>query len=79
MGADTSIPSLAPSARRIRVIIADPYPVILRGVRKMMGQVLRNRVVAEASIMLSFGKKVISKEPEVALVDWSMAATPEFM
>jgi two-component system, NarL family, nitrate/nitrite response regulator NarL len=63
-----------PSARRTRVIVADPYPVIVHGVRKMLEDDPRLQVVAEASTMPSFRKKVIAEAAEVALVDWSMAS-----
>lgn len=65
--------SLAPLPRRTRVIVADPYPVIVHGVRKMVEDDPRLQVVAEASNMLAFRKKLIAQDPEVALVDWSMA------
>ncbi len=63
-----------PSARRTRVIVADPYPVIVHGVRKMLEDEPRFQVVAEASSMPSFRKKLIAEDAEVALVDWSMAS-----
>jgi DNA-binding NarL/FixJ family response regulator len=63
-----------PSARRTRVIVADPYPVIVHGVRKMLEDEPRFQVVAEASTMPSFRKKLIAEDAEVALVDWSMAS-----
>lgn len=63
-----------PSARRTRVIVADPYPVIVQGVRKMLEDEPRFQVVAEASTMPSLRKKLIAEDAEVALVDWSMAS-----
>jgi DNA-binding NarL/FixJ family response regulator len=74
MGQDSSTLSLVPSARRTRVIVADPYPVILYGLRKVVEDDPRFQVVAEASTMPSFWKQVIAEGPEVALVDWSMAS-----
>ena len=74
MGLNSSALSLSSLARRTRVIVADPYPVIVHGVRKMVEDDPRFQVVAEASTMPSFRKKVIAKAPEVALVDWSMAS-----
>jgi two-component system nitrate/nitrite response regulator NarL len=74
MGRKSSALSLVPSARRARVIVADPYPVILCGVRKMVEDDPRFQVVAEASTMPSFRKKVIAERPDVALVDWFMAS-----
>ena len=74
MGANTSIPALEPLPKRTRVIVADPYPVIVHGIRKMVEDDPRFQVVAEASTMPSFSKNVIAAEPEIALVDWSMAS-----
>jgi two-component system, NarL family, nitrate/nitrite response regulator NarL len=74
MGFNSSALPFIPLARRTRVIVADPYPVIVLGVRKMLEDEPRFQVVAEASTMPSFRKKVIAEAPEVALVDWSMAS-----
>jgi two-component system, NarL family, nitrate/nitrite response regulator NarL len=74
MGLNSSALPFVPLARRTRVIVADPYPVIVLGVRKMLEDEPLFQVVAEASTMPSFRKKVIAKAPEVALVDWSMAS-----
>ena len=74
MSANSSALSLSPLTRRTRVIVADPYPVIVHGIRKMLEDEPRFQVVAEASTMPSFRKKVIAEAPEVALVDWSMAS-----
>ena len=74
MGSNSSALPLSPSARRTRVIVADPYPVIVHGVRKMLEDEPRFQVVAEASTMPSFRKKLIAEDAEVALVDWSMAS-----
>jgi DNA-binding NarL/FixJ family response regulator len=74
MGHNNSTPPLAPVPRRTRVIVADPYPVILHGVRKIVEDDPRFQVVAQASTMPSFRKKVIAEGAEVALVDWRMAS-----
>jgi two-component system, NarL family, nitrate/nitrite response regulator NarL len=74
MGSNSSTPLSAPTARRARVIVADPYPVILLGIRKMVEDDARFQVVAEVSTMPSFWEKVVAERPEVALVDCSMAA-----
>jgi DNA-binding NarL/FixJ family response regulator len=66
--------SLINPARRSRVIVADPFPVIVCGVRKMMEDDPRFQVVAEASTMSSFRKKVMAERPDVALLDWHMAS-----
>jgi DNA-binding NarL/FixJ family response regulator len=55
-------------------MIADPYPVVVHGVRKIMEDDPQFQVVAEASTLQSFRKKVIAERPDVALVDWSMAS-----
>ncbi len=67
-----SFPS--PLSRRTRVIVADPYPVIVHGVRTMVEDDPRFQVVAGARSMQSFQKKVITERPEVGLVDWAMAS-----
>jgi two-component system, NarL family, nitrate/nitrite response regulator NarL len=74
MGQKNSSWSSFPSDKRVRVIVADPYPVIVHGVRKMVEDDPRFQVVAEASTMPSFQKKVNAGGLEVALVDWSMAS-----
>jgi two-component system, NarL family, nitrate/nitrite response regulator NarL len=74
MGQKNPALSLVRSARRVRVIVADPYPVILYGVRKMMEEDPRFQVVAEASTMPSFLKKVLAERPDAALLDWRMAS-----
>jgi two-component system nitrate/nitrite response regulator NarL len=62
------------AVRRFRIVVADPYPVIVQGVRKMIEDDSRFQVVAEASTLPSFCNKVIAGRPEVALLDWSMAS-----
>jgi two-component system nitrate/nitrite response regulator NarL len=74
MGANSSTLSLVPVAGRTRVIVADPYPVILHGIRKMVEDDSRFQVVAEVSTMPSFWRKVAAEGPEIALVDWFMAS-----
>src|ERR1700744_1867678 len=74
MGQKITSCSAFPSGKRVRVIVADPYPVIVHGVRKMVEDDLRFQVVAEASTMPSFQKRVNAGGLEVALVDWSMAS-----
>jgi two-component system nitrate/nitrite response regulator NarL len=74
MGQEKPALSRVPSTRRTRIVVADPYPVIVHGVRKMVEDDPRCQVVAEASTMPSFQKKVVAQRPEVALVDWSMAS-----
>lgn len=69
-----------PPLGEISVIVADPYPIIVQGLRKIVEDDPRFRVVAEASTMASFRKKVLAQRPQVALVDWPMAAKhPDMM
>jgi DNA-binding NarL/FixJ family response regulator len=65
--------SVAPSARRAGVIVADPYPIILLGIRKIMEDDPRLQVVAEVSTMLHLREKIMAQSMDVALVDLSMA------
>jgi two-component system nitrate/nitrite response regulator NarL len=74
MGENTSALPLVPLTRQIRVVVADPYPVIVHGVRTMIEEDLRFRVVAEAASLPSLMKKAKAEPPDVALVDWAMAA-----
>src|SRR5580704_6033347 len=74
MALNNSPLSFASRAWWARVMIADPYPVIVHGVRKIVEDDPQFQVVAEASTMQSFRKKVIAERPDVALVDWSMAS-----
>jgi DNA-binding NarL/FixJ family response regulator len=74
MGFPCSRFSTAPSARRTRVIVADQYPVILLGLRKMVEDDPRFEVIAAASTMLSVWKNVLDERPEVALLDWCTAS-----
>jgi two-component system nitrate/nitrite response regulator NarL len=66
--------SLVRPVRRARVVVADPYPVIVYGVRKMMEGDSRFQIVAEAATMQAFQKKVVAERPDVALLDWHMAS-----
>jgi two-component system nitrate/nitrite response regulator NarL len=73
MGQKRSALSLVRPVRRARVVVADPYPVVIYGVRKMMEDDPRFQIVAEASSMPAFKKKVVAERPDVALLDWHMA------
>jgi len=64
---------LVPGARQIRILLADPYPLILLGLQKMIQHEARFHVVGHALSLRSFRKKMIVERPEVALVDSSMA------
>jgi two-component system, NarL family, nitrate/nitrite response regulator NarL len=74
MGLNKPTLSIAPTPRKIRVIVADPYPVIVHGVRTMIEDNPRFKVVAEASTMMSFRKRLAAEQADVALLDWSMAS-----
>jgi DNA-binding NarL/FixJ family response regulator len=62
------------SGRRAGVIVADPYPIILLGIRKIVEDDPRLEFVAEASTLGALREKVKDETPDVALVDWSMAS-----
>jgi two-component system nitrate/nitrite response regulator NarL len=64
----------APSARRAGVIVADPHPIMLLGIGKIVEDDPRLQLVAEVSTMPSLREKIIAEAPDVALVDWSMAS-----
>jgi two-component system nitrate/nitrite response regulator NarL len=74
MGPKNSTHSHVAPARRTRILVADPYPVIVHGVRTMVEDDPRFQVVAEASTLPSFRKKLMSGRPEVALLDWALAS-----
>jgi two-component system, NarL family, nitrate/nitrite response regulator NarL len=59
---------------RTRVVIGDPYPVIVHGLRTMVESDRRFQVVAGTRTMRSFQRKIITERPEVGLVDWAMAS-----
>ena len=63
-----------PLSQRHQVILGDPYPVILYGLRKMLEDGGLFHVVAEVSTMALFWKTVVGKQPQVALLDWRLAA-----
>ncbi len=67
-------PSSNSVSHRTRVLIADPYPMIVHGLRVMVEDDSRFKVVASASTLPSFLNKVIVERPEVAWVDWRMAS-----
>jgi two-component system nitrate/nitrite response regulator NarL len=73
MGQKQSGIALVDASRRIRVLVADPYPVIVHGLRKMLEDDPRFEVVAEAYTLASFHKKLIAQRPQVAFLDWSLA------
>jgi two-component system, NarL family, nitrate/nitrite response regulator NarL len=64
--------ALVNASRRTRVLVADPYPVIVHGLRKMLEDDPRFEVVAEAFTLDSFHKKLIAQRPQVAFLDWSL-------
>jgi DNA-binding NarL/FixJ family response regulator len=66
--------SMGFSGRRAGVIVADPYPIILLGIRKIVEDDPRLEFVAEASTLGALREKVKDETPDVALVDWSMAS-----
>jgi two-component system, NarL family, nitrate/nitrite response regulator NarL len=74
MGLHGSTISVASPARRTRVMVADPYPVILLGLRTMLEDDPRFHVIAEVSNMPSVWKSVLAEQPEVALIDWCSAS-----
>jgi DNA-binding NarL/FixJ family response regulator len=73
MGQKQAVLALVDASRRTRVLLADPYPVIVHGLRKMLEDDLRFEVVAEAYTLASCHKKLIAQRPQVAFLDWSMA------
>jgi DNA-binding NarL/FixJ family response regulator len=75
MGQTQAVLALVDASRRTRVLVADPYPVIVQGLRKMLEDDLRFEVVAEANTLASFRKKLIAHQPQVAFLDWSMASS----
>jgi two-component system, NarL family, nitrate/nitrite response regulator NarL len=74
MGQKQAVLALAASSGRTRVLVADPYPVIVHGLRTMLEDDLRFQVVAEAFTLASCHKKLIAHRPEVAFLDWCLAS-----
>src|ERR1700761_466163 len=58
----------------VSVIVADPYPIIVRGVRAFLEDDPHIQVVAEASTLACLIKRVTAMRPDIALVDWFMAS-----
>lgn len=74
MGQKQSVLALVAASRRTRILVADPYPVIVQGLRKMLEDDLQFQVVAEAFTLASCHKKIIAQRPQVAFLDWCMAS-----
>jgi DNA-binding NarL/FixJ family response regulator len=74
MARNNSMSSAISAARPSRVLVADPYPVIVQGLRKILEDDSCLQVVAEASTMRSCESKVLTMHPEIAVVDWGMAS-----
>jgi DNA-binding NarL/FixJ family response regulator len=73
-GRSASTVSNAPSARRVRVVVADPFPIVLLGVRTILEDHPHLQIVGELSTMQSLLETVIAEVPDIAVVDWSMAS-----
>jgi two-component system nitrate/nitrite response regulator NarL len=74
MGQRQPVLALVAGSRRTRVLVADPYPVIINGLRKMLEDDARFQVVAEAVTLASCNKKIVALRPQVAFLDWCMAS-----
>jgi DNA-binding NarL/FixJ family response regulator len=69
-----------PDAQKVRVIVADPYPVILHGLRKMIEDDERFQVVAAVPTLARFVMMVAVERPHVALLDSCIAMqSPELV
>jgi len=74
MGQKQPVLALVAGSQRTRILVADPYPVIVQGLCKMLEDDLRFQVVAEACNLASCHKKIIAQRPQVAFLDWCMAS-----
>lgn len=74
MGLKNSVSLLAPAAPRVRVIVADPYPVILCGLHKMIEDDSRFQVVAAVSTMTRFVMVLREERPDIVLLDSHMVS-----
>jgi len=74
MGQQGSELSMDSFGRCVSVIVADPYPVIVRGARAFLEDDPQIQVVAEASTLACLKKRVTAMRPDIALVDWFMAS-----
>jgi two-component system nitrate/nitrite response regulator NarL len=75
MGQKQSVLALVAASRRTKILVADPYPVIVKGLRKMLEDDLRFQVVAEAFTLTSCHKKILARRPQVAFIDWTLASS----
>jgi DNA-binding NarL/FixJ family response regulator len=66
--------SLVQSIRKMRVLIADPYPVIVHGLRSIIECDTHLRVVGEARSLPALKQAMAAERPDIALVDWEMAS-----
>jgi two-component system, NarL family, nitrate/nitrite response regulator NarL len=74
MGRKQAVLALIDASRRTRVLVADPYPVIVHGLCKMLEDDIRFEVVGQAFTLASCHKKILAQRPQVAFLDWSMAS-----
>src|ERR1700761_631303 len=75
MAQHNSMTSSVSAVQPARVLVADPYPVIVQGLRKILEDDPCLQVVAEAATMPACESKVLSLLPEIAVVDWAMASS----
>jgi DNA-binding NarL/FixJ family response regulator len=74
MGQQSSELSMYSIGQCVSVIVADPYPVIVRGIRAFLEDDPQIQVVAQASTLACLQKRVTAMWPDIALVDWFMAS-----
>ena len=58
---------------RINVLIADPCPVVVQGLREVLGAQLNFKIVACCSDGMSCIEAIRSLRPDIAILDISMA------
>jgi DNA-binding NarL/FixJ family response regulator len=73
MDLNNSVSLAAGAPQKIRVMLADPYPVILCGLRKMIEDDGRFEVVAAVSTMTRFIITIREERPDVVLLDSHLA------
>jgi two-component system nitrate/nitrite response regulator NarL len=73
MGLKNSVSLLSSGDRKVRVMIADPYPVILYGLLKMIEDDTRFQVVAAISTTNPLTMMILEERPDVVLIDLHMA------
>ena len=65
------------SARKINIVVADSYPMIVQGLRHIFSSVERMQIVAEAHTLSGMASLLSSCECDVLICDYAFGDDPE--